>query len=365
MKIGCNLLYLIPGKVGGTETYARELLPALAQVLRPGDEIIVYCSRETAPTFKALDTMKIRTVPVYAANRLARLWIEQTLLPFLCWQDRIDVIFSLGYSAPLLHHCPSIVTIHDLNWFYHAEDFGWLSRLIWKWLTIASARWSNHIVTDSQASARSIEDVMHIPKSQITPVLHGTPAVIQFKSVKQKDPYILTVVAGYPHKNLATLLRAFSVLRTEFPELKLLVCGLGGKADAANDKLIQELGIAQSVRVLGYVDRRELASLYGGAAVFVFPSAYEGFGYPVVEAMSYGVPVVSSNAFSLQEVVEKGGVLVEPYDVKEYVDAIRKIMKSKDEKKRLIQQGRKRAAELQWEKTARKTLAVMEGLIHE
>jgi glycosyltransferase involved in cell wall biosynthesis len=345
MRIGINLVYLIPGKVGGTETYARELIPVLAH----NNQLVLFCGQETAPTFACDENIEIVTLPINSTNRIMRILAEQTLLPLLCRKYKIDVLFSLGYSAPVFHPCPSVVTIHDLNWYYHAEDFSLLNSFFWQYLTRASAHFSDHIITDSRASAKSIIEVLGVVPSKVAPILHGTPSKLKVKPYKSKNPYIFTVVANYPHKNLSTLLKAFDIISPSFPGLNLLVCGLGNRAKSS-----------RRVKYLGYVSREELCSLYMGASVFVFPSAYEGFGYPVLEAMSYGTPVVSSNAFSLSEVVGEGGVQVSPYEVDDYVTAISKIIRSGKQRAKLVKLGTHRASELKWDDTARITLKVLQ-----
>ncbi len=344
MRIGINLLYLIPGKVGGTETYARELIPVMAET----DQLVIYCDRSTALTFKPTKNVKIIALPFNSSNRLARIFLEQTLLPILCLVHQVDVQFSLGYSAPFIHFCPSVVTIHDLNWYFHPEDFNRINRYVWEWMTRLSARFSTHVITDSQSSADSLYQVLKIPKVKITPILHATPSKVKTKQYPIQKPYLFTVMANYPHKNLASLLKAFDQLAKKFPDLTLVVCGLGKQSYSTS-----------RVKYLGYVSREELAFLYTNASIFVFPSAYEGFGYPVLEAMSYGAPVISSNATSLSEVVGEGGILVDPYDIKGYVKAITEVFQSSKLRNDLILRGKKRSSELKWEYTSSKSLSVL------
>jgi len=344
MKIGINILYLIPGKVGGTETYARELIPHLAKDI----QLILFCGKETASTFKEMANIKIVTLPIYSHNRVLRLLSEQILLPILCSSYKVDALFSLGYSAPILHPCPSVVTIHDLNWYYHPEDFNAISRFIWKVLTISSARYSDHVITDSQSSAKSIINVLRIDKSKVTSILHGTPTKESAIKSKPQRSYIFTVLANYPHKNLDTLLKVFAVVSRTYKNLDLIVCGLGKQPRSRSH-----------IKYLGYISREELASLYSNATVFAFPSAYEGFGYPVLEAMSYGAPVVSSNAYSLAEVVGEGGALVNPYHVDAYVKEISNIIDNNEYRNKLIARGKIRANELKWEYTAKNTLKTL------
>lgn len=347
MRIGINLLYLIPGAVGGTETYARELIPRLAK----DNQLVLFCDRDCAKSFATSKNIKIVTFPFHSRNRFTRLLLEQALLPLLASKHRVDVIFSLGYSAPLIHFCPSVVTIHDLNWHYHGEDFTWLNRLIWEVLTRLSARFSDWIITDSQASADSIRKVLKV--SSITPILHGTPTKVKVKKYVSSRPYLFTVLASYPHKNLSTLLTSFEILSKRFPNLDLVVCGLGKQGVSTG-----------RIKYLGYVTREELAGIYTGALAFVFPSAYEGFGYPVLEAMSYGTPVISSKATSLSQVVGEGGILVDPYDVNGYVDQVSRLMESPKLRHTWIARGTKRALELKWDQTARESLAVLKKVVH-
>ncbi|GAB4028096.1 MAG: glycosyltransferase family 1 protein [Candidatus Microgenomates bacterium] len=361
MRIGLNILYLIPGGVGGTETYARHLISALIKQLKSEDELIIYATRETAPTFTETKQLRVVTLPIYARNRVLRLLAEQILLPFYLLHDHIDVIFSLGYSSPILHPCPAVVTIHDLNWYYHPEDFGGIEKLVWQILTTTSAKTSNHIISISHATTDSLMRVLHIPDTKITTILHGSPEKKMVKEGKSiiELPYLFTVLAGYPHKNLITLLQAFKEITKTNNELVLVVCGLSGRADSKSQKYIRDNGLENKVKILGYVDDNTLCNLYQNASIFVFPSAYEGFGIPVLEAMSYGVPVVSSNAFSLAEVVGNGGILVDPYNVAAYIGAVSKILKDSILRKDLIKRGQKRASELKWEKTATITLKII------
>ena len=362
MNIGINVLYLIPSKVGGTETYARELIPALGKKLKEGDQIIIFAGEETAKMFPKLLNIKVISMPIKSSNRFLRILAEQFLLPFYCMHYHVDILFSLGYSAPFFHSFKSIVTIHDLNWYYHPEDFNPINRLIWEYVTRLSAATSNHVVTDSAFSANSIIKILKISPKKVTPILHGVPDKIHLSKqqahktlakLKIKKPYIFTVVAGYPHKNLKTLLHVFAKLVLEFPALSLIVSGLSGKADSVNSHLIKSLKLSRKVQIVGYVNRVDLAAIYQSAEIFVFPSAYEGFGYPPIEAMSYGVPVVSSNASSLPEVVGDGGFLVNTYNDKEYVRSIRAILDNALKRKTLITKGKKRISELSWLKTAK------------
>ena len=366
MRIALNILYLIPGEVGGTETYARELISHLPK--KKGDTYYIYCSRESANLFTESDNFRVIVLPFSAHSRPLRMLFEQLILPFYLLAHSIDVVFSLGYSSPWLSPARSVVTIHDLNWHYHPEDFTPFSRLIWELTTRLSARSSTHIITDSEASADSITKVLRIKLDKVTPILHAAPKKVllspaevrnRLKRLGINGKYISTVVAGYPHKNLITLLRAFRKVSHKSPDLSLIVCGLGGKADHMAKNYIQKNKLGKKISILGYVTREDLVAVYMGSSLFVFPSAYEGFGYPPIEAMQYGVPVISSDAHSLSEVVGDGGALVEPYDVAGMASSIAEILNSPHKQSELRKSGKNRLAKLSWEKTLSSTMQIL------
>ena len=362
MRLGLNILYLIPGGVGGTETYARELIREMTQQLKSSDELVIYASRETAPTFNSSKQVRIVTVPIYAKNRFMRLLAEQLLLPLYLLRDRISVVFSLGYSSPIIHPCPAVVTIHDLNWYYHPEDFSAGNRIVWNILTRLSAATSNHVITDSNYSLTSLKKILKI--KNVTAILHGTPSPITPVKPKFTLPkkYLFTVSASYPHKNLNTLIKVFNELSKHDPKLYLVICGLSGSGSESLKNEIKNSPSRERILILGYITRAELSYVYSHASVFVFPSAYEGFGYPVIEAMSYGLPVVSSSATSLSEVVGYGGVLVDPFDIEQYVRVVTKIVNNDEYRAQLIIRGRKRCEELNWASTVMRTLSIIRSL---
>jgi glycosyltransferase involved in cell wall biosynthesis len=268
---------------------------------------------------------------------------------------------SLGYSQPFFLPCKSVVTIHDLNWYYHPEDFDIVTGKIWEVITRLSAKFATHVITDSRASRKSLIAVLNLKTEKITAILHGTPTKVvmsrfdratRLKSLGIHKPYIFTVLSSAPHKNLITLLKSFKSIEDSNKSLSLVVVGLGSKSLAKDSR----------IKNLGYVTRQDLVALYQESSVFVFPSAYEGFGYPVLEAMQYGVPVISSDAFSLKEVVSKYGLLNPPYEVNGYTKKIKLVLSDKVLYNKLVQEGKTRSNMLSWTITARKTLKIITKL---
>lgn len=361
MRIGLNLLFLIPNKVGGTETYARGLLTNLVNSNK-SDEYILFCNKENYPTFKDLKGCQIVELPIQASNKLFRLAFEQIALPFYLKKYKVDLVHSLGYTSPFFTFCPSIVTIYDLNWYYHPEDFGVIEKWAWQFFITFSARCSTRIITSSNSSKKSLSDKLGIDESKIDVIYGGVPQLAkpgEINSLRKlgiKEKYLFTVIAAYPHKNLITLLQSFVELRKNHKDLQLVVAGLGGRARNQITSFILENGLTNKVLILGWVTSEELSTLYKNAEIFVFPSKYEGFGFPVLEAMFFRTPLVSSDAFSLKEVVGDAGILVNPEKPSEFSEAIDLLLKNSVTKEKLIKREQMRLEFFSWNTTAKETV---------
>ena len=370
MRIGLNLLYLIPNKVGGTETLARELVRGLAK-LDKKNAYYIFCNNENYPTFS--DTSRIRRIliPINARNRALRLMVEQTVLPFVAQKYQLDVIHSLGYITPLACRCRKIVGIHDLNWYYHPEDFGLIERNVLRLLVTLSAKMSDKIIALSQASKKSIVKVLKVKKDKVE-VLYGctpklaTPgprkSLVKFGIDKK---YLFTVLAAYPHKNLIGALRAFRILIEKGHDILLVVAGLGGRASDLTSTYIKQAKIGDRVKILGYVESKDLSTLYKYCDVYIFPSLYEGFGIPILEAFSFGKPVVSSGSFSLKEVVGNAGIVTDASKPKIFAHDIERVLKNKTLRAKISLLGNKRTLLFSSSRMAKKAVHIYNKTIHD
>jgi len=370
MQVGINLLYLIPGVVGGTETYARQLIISLLSKIEDSDKLIVFCSREMSATIKSTDKLIVATLPFYSENRVMRLFAEQILLPIACLKYSVSILLSLGYTQPIFLACKSIVTIHDLNWYYHPEDFSMIPRIFLKYLTISSAKHASGVIAISNSTKESLIKVLKINQEKITVIYHGmTKSAVGGAStdlVKSKyhlpKRYILTILSHYAHKNLATLIKAFISVQKDLSNIHLVIGGTGtNEARLERQKYISSQG-NKNIQLLPFIDGSDLDMIYDHATIFVFPSAYEGFGLPVLEAMSHGIPVISSDASSLKEVVGSGGILVDPYDVNQYIMNIKQLLKSNELRHKYIIAGTKQVKKFTWEKCGDETLALIKKI---
>lgn len=357
MVIGVNLLYLIPRVVGGTQTYATQLLKNLIPLLSRNDQLILFCSRDNASIFADLPHTRTVLLPFSSSNRLARLLAEQLLLPLSCISNHVEILLSLGYSRPVFLPCKSITTIHDLNWYYCPEDYSFLSRFIIKYINLISIYLSSALISVSERTASDLARLYSISINKTHVIYHGVPEIKDAKTIKSPypTPYLFSLLSHYPHKNLTTLIQVYKNLLTHFPDLHLVLGGTGNPADQ-KVRQSQLKGLSSShLHLLPFLSDQKIAQVYKHATAFIFPSRYEGFGLPVLEAMHYGAPVVSSIATSLPEIVGRGGVLVDPLDVNAYVLAVSNILLKPKYRSSLITAGHQRAKLFSWQKCASQT----------
>jgi len=227
---------------------------------------------------------------------------------------------------------PYIVTVHDLVRFYFRFDPERLSEKIWLRLDIRGIRRASHIIATSQHTKNDLVKYMKIPESRISVVYNGIDHNI-FKPYDVKlrlldKPYILYVGSERPRKNLPRLFQAFAVLKKEFPDLKLLKIGPVGRYDKygqESERMLISQGVVRDVAFVDYVSEHDLVSYYCSAVLLAYPSLYEGFGLPPLEAMSCGCPVVTSNVSSIPEVVGDAGLMINPYAVSGLAQAMSNI----------------------------------------
>jgi len=370
VKIGINLLGLLPGVIGGGETYIRGLLDGLGR-LETEDEYILFTNRNNHSTFANLGARFRRVLYDYSAEwtmrdlAMTRVFGEQFYLPWRAVVEHLDVIHSTLDTVPLLAQCPTVMTLHDMNFAAMPEARSpvqsWMARRLVK----VSARRARAILTVSEFSRREIASTLKIDPARIFAV-HNGGLIGELRSAKSKqllnrvdlrEPYILAFSSINPHKNIGNLLRAFAGLQPS-ERVQLVVAGrapVGGESLVA---LAHALGIENKVSFCGYLNEEEKAQVLQHARMLAFPSLYEGFGLPVIEAMSYDVPVACSNVAALPEIAGHAARLFDPRNVDEIREALKEVLFDEFLRARLILAGRLNARRFSWERTARLTLQV-------
>ncbi len=367
MHVGLNLVYLVPDNTGGTETYAQELIPELVAAA-PDTRFTAFINREaSAQTGRPWgDLIPTITVPVRASNRIQWVRGEQQLLPRLAKRAGVDVLHSLANTAPAWGPFRRVVTIHDLAYRMSPEAHLGLLGLGMRVLVPLGARRSDRIIVDAASTRDDLDRVLGIAADRVDVVPLGIGAGARAAPLPEAEvrawlgagdrPIVLCVAAKRPHKNLLRLIGALAAI----PADRRPVLVIPGYHTAHENELrarASELGIVDDVRLLGWIEPAELEGLYAAAACFVFPSLIEGFGLPVLEAMSRGVPVACSGRGSLAEVAGDAALRFDPESESEIAAAIERLVTDRDEAARLRTAGRARAARFSWSATAAGTMA--------
>ena len=362
----------VGNQLAGNETYAVNLIEALAEIDQ-SNQYTLYVTRQSAidrfanrwPNFNVKRTVPhtpLVRIPVTLSAELRR--------------NPVDVL-HVQYTAPPLAPCSVVATIHDLSFEHLPETFNRRSRAQLRLTVRRTARKAAQILTLSEFSRRDIVDTYRIAPDRVS----VTPAAASshFKPIEDETElrkireiygierdYILSVSSIQPRKNLIRLIEAYSCLRGLRPEGKLpqlILVGKRGWLDNETFRAAQRHSANNDIAFTGYVAENDLSALYSGATCFVYPSFFEGFGLPVLEAMQCGAPVIAGNRTSIPEVVGKAGLLFDPFDTNSLVQALTRVLDDSEYRAALRIQGLERAREFDWKQTARMTLQAYEKAV--
>jgi glycosyltransferase involved in cell wall biosynthesis len=367
MHIGLNLIFLVPGETGGMEVVARELIPALVDVAPAGTRFTAFINREASGVGGGPwgELVPAVTVPVNARNRVQWVLGEQALLPRLAARAHVDVLHSLASTAPAWGRFRRVVTVHDLIYARFPDAHAGIRDLGMRALVPVAVRRSDRVMADSQSTRDDLVELLGVAPARIDVVPLGLGTVRREQPLPEhgvrerlrlgERPVVLALSAKRPHKNLLALIGALARLpAAERPVLVLPGYPTAHEADLRERS--RALGIEEDVRFPAWVSAEELEGLWALARVFVFPSLYEGFGLPVLEAMARGVPVACSNASSLPEVAGDAALLFDPHDEAAIAQALQRLLSDRDLAEQLRALGLQRVREFTWERTARLTL---------
>jgi glycosyltransferase involved in cell wall biosynthesis len=365
--VGLNLIFLVPGETGGMEVAARELIPALLAEAPAGMRFTAFINREAAAAKDGPwgELLPAVTVPVNARNRVQWVLGEQTLLPPLAMRAGVDLMHSLASTAPLWGRFRRVVTVHDLIYARFPEAHSGIRDKGMRVLVPQAALRSHRVIADSRSTRDDLVQMLGVDAEKIDVVPLGLGGVRRATPLDERQTrerfdlgerrVLLSLSAKRPHKNLLALIGALARIPVE--ERPVLV--LPGYPTAHETELRERAvkdGVAGDVRFPAWVSAEELEGLWTLAEAFVFPSLYEGFGLPVLEAMARGVPVASSNASSLPEVAGEAALLFDPHDEAAIAGALRRLLDEAALREQLRARGLTRVNEFTWQRTARLTL---------
>ncbi|MEP6953435.1 MAG: glycosyltransferase family 1 protein [Solirubrobacteraceae bacterium] len=358
MRAALNLVYLLPGETGGMETYARELIPRLAA---RDVELTALVSRAAAGEDFGCATV---VVPVDARNRVDWVRGEQQHVPRLAQRAGADVLHSLASTAPLHGRVPRVTTIHDLAYKLVPETHFGLLGLGMGVLVPAAARRSRRVIADSKSTARDLNTHLGLSPERIDVVPLGVSppaaaavdtAALRTELELGERPVLLSASAKRPHKNIARLLDALARIAPERRPV-LVVPGYPTAYEVELRRHAAALALGDDVVFPAWLSGAQMEGLYALSTAVVFPSLYEGFGLPVLEAMARDVPVACSDRSSLPEVAGDAALLFDPEDVGAIQRSIERLLADAPLRERLRAAGRERAAAFTWERTADGTL---------
>jgi len=366
MRIGIDAR-LIYYRQAGIGQYTQSLIEGLAHEDPPdrGDEFVILQHRK--------DTLHLTPGPHF---RRRSTWtpchhrLEQLTLPLEIWPLQLDLLHSPDYIPPFRRNCRSVITVHDLAFLHYPEL-----------LTAESARYygqidravrdAEGIIAVSHSTQRDLLNLLAVPAHRVT-VVHEAANPI-FRIIEEADAlydiraryrlperFILFLGTIEPRKNLPTLIQAYRLLWTvEGPQVpSLVVAGAKGWLFDSVFALVEQLGLTNHVLFIGNIPWADVPALYNLAEVFVFPSLYEGFGLPPLEAMACGTPVIAADVSSIPEVVGDAGLLIDPNDAEGLAETLGRVLNDAALRQDLRRRGLARAREFSWDRAARETLVV-------
>ena len=359
LRVLANLCSMVPAQVGGTEAYATRLLAAVAS--RPASragglelELAAMAGvRAAHPELGGLAWHEARWRP---DSRVRRAAVEST------WLARrsagFDVVHHFGGRLPARRAGVSVLTVHDIQPLDLPANFSAVKRRYLGWAVPRSVRAADQVVVPSHWVADRLAERLAVPPGRIRVVpptyasadpgtaiaadTEGAAGTNADQRLPADQPFVLYPAVTYPHKNHATLIAAHAALRSRHRDMLLVFTGAAGRA---HDEVAEHTARTPGVMHLGWVDDARLASLMSAAVAVAFPSRYEGFGLPVLEAMRAGTPVIAADATALPEVVGGGGTLVDPDDLDGWVDALNEARAGSPRIRRQVDEGRARAAD--------------------
>jgi glycosyltransferase involved in cell wall biosynthesis len=355
----------------GIGTYVRNLLRHLSRIDRQ-TEYVVLCGagdrgavEELGENFRAV----LESAPAYSIR-------EQFRIPLDLRRERVNLFHAPHYVLPPLTPCRSVVTIHDCihlqfpEYLPHRLGYAYARTALW-----LAAHRSSRVLTVSEASKRDILRYFSVPESKIHVIYNAiderfneAPPADEVERVRERyqlnDPFVLYAGNIKPHKNLERLIEAFYLLRRqELEHVKLLIIGDEISKYATLRRAVHRYKLHKHVRFFGFVPDKTLAVLYRLAAVFAFPSLYEGFGLPPLEAMASGTPVVTSNVSSLPEVVGDAALLIDPNDAAAIADAMRRVLTDPALRDDLRARGFVRVRDFSWERSVRRVREIYDEVL--
>jgi glycosyltransferase involved in cell wall biosynthesis len=373
MRIGINGRFLA-AKRTGVQRAAYNLIRALVNVDRDNEYVLFAPEDQVANPDWARPNVKVVPSHIREGGTIRTLrnhiW-EQFKLPLLAKRHQVDILHSPANLAPLFYRGRSVVHIHDLCFVVNPQWYSFSFRTLYNLFIPRLARRAAKVITNSNNSRNDLLQFCELNAERVSQVYWAVDDLFMQEPTQaeagrpwQLTNYILYVGSLEPRKNIGALLEAYELVRQRHPDLKTKLVLIGGESPLFADVRLKVKRYKEDVLFQGFVNDHVLRDFYRNASLFVYPSLYEGFGLPPLEAMASGAPVVTTYTSSIPEVVGDAALMVSPHDVNQLAETMARVLLDPELRKSLVARGRERVKRFNWYRVARNTLAVYYEVFH-
>jgi len=364
IRIGVDARHLV-GFNNGIQVYLLNLLHYSIKSTKGTHKWFLYCPYNVDKNFFNYEHVKITNTPFSVKFTGFHVVFSQIIIPILSLIDRVDIVwFPANRSSLLLpKSIAQVLSIHDLAWKKYPETMKYMGLKLDKFFMMRSAKLADIVTTVSHSS---FDDIVRSGVSDSNKIIVVSNGVSKPNPIEKKNDrsFFLFVGTLEPRKNLIRLLHAYGSLPQSIKgKIKLVIVGGKGWGNVNLLDTVTQLDLTEHVKILGRVDDMALATLYANAQFLAMPSLYEGFGLPLVEAMSYGTPVLTANNSSMPEVAGSAGLLVDALDVESIADGLQEIITNNELRERLAKNAKLNASRYSWDESAKKLITVFEKAI--
>jgi glycosyltransferase involved in cell wall biosynthesis len=373
MRIGIDATAL-PSQPVGAGNYIIQLIRSLVN-LESGDKFVIFAQESGHSLINISDSENVDWVIFADRKPGSRLLWEQIIFPKHIQESGIELLHSLHYTQPLRLPCSSVVTLHDMTFFLYPRLHTLARRWFFPLMIRTSAKRADALIAISESTRQDAIQILGIPPKKITTTQLGVDSSFQpikdnesRRNVAEKydlpEKFILYVGLVEPRKNLPLLINAYQRLAARGTDYQLVIVGRFGWMYEDVTRQIKQLNLGDKVHLTGYVPQEDLPLVYNLASLFVYPTRYEGFGLPALEAMACGTPVITTNVSSLPEIVAEAGLLIPPDDVQALYEAMESVLDDRKLGHDLSRKGTVRSAKFTWQRTAQQTLQIYRQVLH-